>query len=370
MRFANTPAILLAVILTASARGAAPAATPAARYSVTRLDSGRGDLWTARPAAINESGDVAGVLSRWSDGTHLPFHWSPAGGTQVLPGIAAGSYRQGAASSLNDAGQVVGDMDGRPFLWSAETGTRPIAREGAIVYGINNAGTLAGYAGLAGPGGNEITGFRVHPGGREELLTLEEYPRTMVLGLNAGGDAIARAFRDDREPLARSFVWNADGTVRHLPAPPDDPRRFFPAVAINDKGWVVGDAYLSTPDGRMIDLGTLYEPDAPTDARALNNAGLVTGYVAIQDGEEGRAFAWSDESGIVSLNERLDVSGEGWVLMYAQAVNESGQIAGWGEYLGVFTGFILTPVPEPGATCIAALAGLLTLRRRRPKRCK
>ena len=51
--------------------------------------------------------------------------------------------------------------------------------------------------------------------------------------------------------------------------------------------------------------------------------------------------------------------------MYARAVNESGQIAGWGEYGGVFTGFILTPVPEPSALGLIALAGLTTLRRRR-----
>ena len=367
MRITHTLGFVLATLFVGASVHAA-ASAPAARYMVTRIDSGRGNEWTARPEAINEAGSIAGVLTRWSDGTNLPFVWSPASGVRVLPSPAGNAPRDGDAVSLNDAGQVVGMMDGRPFLWSEAVGTRFIGSTESIVYGINNAGTVAGYEGRFEPTSNAITGFRLHADGRDERLTVDGYPRTMVLGINNNGDAIARSFRDEGDPLARSFVWNADGTVRELPLPVADPRAFFPAVAINDKGWVVGGANLATPDGTVTPLGTLYEPDAPTDSRSMNNAGLVVGYVAIQAAEEGRVFAWSAETGIVGLNERLDASGAGWVLQFAEAVNESGQIAGWGAHNGAFTGFILTPVPEPQTGFVTAAAGLLILRRSSAKR--
>jgi len=58
-------------------------------------------------------------------------------------------------------------------------------------------------------------------------------------------------------------------------------------------------------------------------ARAINDAGLVVGFSGF------RAFAWTDQDGIVDLTTRLDpVSGAGWTINTAFAVSENGHIVG------------------------------------------
>jgi len=55
----------------------------------------------------------------------------------------------------------------------------------------------------------------------------------------------------------------------------------------------------------------------------------------------------------------------GWVLQDADAINDVGQITGFGLINGQTHGFLLTPTPEPGACAIALLAAAGLLRRRR-----
>ena len=68
---------------------------------------------------------------------------------------------------------------------------------------------------------------------------------------------------------------------------------------------------------------------------------------------------------MLDLNDLLDASGAGWTLTGAQGINNSGQILVHGRFDGRPTGALLTPVPEPGALALLALAGLAALRRRR-----
>ena len=342
------------------ARGAA--STPADRYSVTRLDSGRGPGWTMHPRAMNENGEIAGVLTHGAD--NLPFFWSPSSGLRVLPGIDGGTYSGGSAVALNDLGQVIGAIDGRAFIWSAAEGTRAVGGPTTTVFGINNSGVVSGYEGEFPPSPVGITGFRLYPDGRKETLTVAGYSATPVEAINNRGDAIGRLVGEAGGAPDRPIVWNADGSPRDLPPVPGDPVGFLGADAINDNGWVVADRYLATPDGRVTDLGTLYGPESLTMAFALNNAGLVVGEIGGQGPELARAFAWSEQTGIVGLNERLDATGTGWVLMGVAAVNESGQMAGIGQFNGQLTGYVLTPVPEPGAMAMVGAAGLICLRRR------
>jgi uncharacterized membrane protein YjfL (UPF0719 family) len=53
------------------------------------------------------------------------------------------------------------------------------------------------------------------------------------------------------------------------------------------------------------------------------------------------------------------------VLQSAAAINDSGMIAGYGITFdqSVQHAFVLTPIPEPGATAIITLVGLLYRRR-------
>jgi hypothetical protein len=65
------------------------------------------------------------------------------------------------------------------------------------------------------------------------------------------------------------------------------------------------------------------------------------------------AFLYS--GGVMTdLNTLIDPT-SGWVLQTAQAINDSGQITGYGIIGGQTHAFLLTPIPEPSSVVLAAL---------------
>lgn len=70
------------------------------------------------------------------------------------------------------------------------------------------------------------------------------------------------------------------------------------------------------------------------------------------------AFLYSDGS-MNDLNNLIS-NDSGWVLIQADAINDSGQIVGDGTIDGNHHAFLLTPVPEP-STCILLCSALLGL---------
>ena len=115
----------------------------------------------------------------------------------------------------------------------------------------------------------------------------------------------------------------------------------------------------------MTDLGTLGGSTAM--AWGINDHGEVVGYSNTAGGQE-HAFLYSGGT-MVDLNSLL-VPGSGWTLKRAYAINNAGQIAGWGAdpFGGTQVAFLLTPTPEPASTGLFALGLSLTLPRRREPR--
>lgn len=115
----------------------------------------------------------------------------------------------------------------------------------------------------------------------------------------------------------------------------------------------------------MINLGALPDGENYTRASAINDAGQVVG----NSGDN--AFAWSSNTGMIDLNASIDPK-LGWYLQTATAINNKGQIIGYGtNQNGSTRAFVLTPksaepVPEPltmGGTMLFGV-GLAYLRRR------
>jgi probable HAF family extracellular repeat protein len=144
---------------------------------------------------------------------------------------------------------------------------------------------------------------------------------------------------------------------------------FSEGNAISNNGLVAGDSTIALNgsthaflyDGALHDLGTL--GGTLSIGLAINAGGHVTGFATTADGHS-HAFLY-EAGAMTDLNSLID-STSGWTLNSAEAINNAGWIVGSGT-IGLQThAFLLTPVPEPTSSALAAcgLAFLLAVRRR------
>jgi hypothetical protein len=99
----------------------------------------------------------------------------------------------------------------------------------------------------------------------------------------------------------------------------------------------------------------------------LSGNGVVVGYANPEQGPIGnRAMRWTPQGGLTDLNT-LIAQGTGWELAEAYDINENGYIVGTGKFNGVYSNYMLKPVPEPATITALALGGIALLRRRRAR---
>ena len=123
------------------------------------------------------------------------------------------------------------------------------------------------------------------------------------------------------------------------------------AWGINDNGEVVGCSdvdgaihpFLYSSGAGMKDLGTLGGRDA--FAAAVNSLGQVVGWAATADGES-HAFLYA-AGAMTDLNSVIEPV-PGWILTNAMAVNEGGQIVGYGTRNGKARAFGSGPIAPYG----------------------
>lgn len=115
-------------------------------------------------------------------------------------------------------------------------------------------------------------------------------------------------------------------------------------------------------DSTMHPLGTL--GGRGSAAMDINNHGQIVGGSFITlDSEVTHGFLYAN--GVMTdLNDLIDPE-LGWEILKGMAINDQGQIVGWGMRNGVRRGFLMTPVPEPSGMTLwlFAVAGLTLLRR-------
>ncbi|HZN69256.1 MAG TPA: PEP-CTERM sorting domain-containing protein [Tepidisphaeraceae bacterium] len=315
--------------------------------------------------SLNDRGEVAGVLYR----PNLPggaFFWDGTGPARELPP----TYGQGIA--INNRGEVVGNSNDGPFLWSAAGGTRILpAPEGFNDFApedVNDAGTIIGRSsrgtGKATEGGlvrrladgtvGFAAGFYPH-----------RWPSDSMNQRGAVAGAVTMG-----QPFTGGAIWEPDGTLRPVPD--------ANVSVINDDGWYAGSYHgeddpglaLWSPEGRRVHVP--YVPGAEVSSQiinGINNRRELVGYLNHTNHDDD-AFYWSEATGTIDLQNFLDESGRGWDLQLAVDINESGQILAWawrGQKGGGRVGVLLTPVPEPSALLGVGIA-LILLSNRRPRR--
>jgi uncharacterized membrane protein len=147
---------------------------------------------------------------------------------------------------------------------------------------------------------------------KHTLSLLAPFPgdwSSVAWGMNNLGLAVG----ESHPPFgSRPVLWNNDPLHApvDLPLLPGD--NYGVATAVNDLGQIIGSSAYNTPGAWSVG------PSQPV--------------------------LWRD-GGVFDLQSLLDpVSGEGWIITGASAINELGQIVGSGSHNGRTVSFLMTPV--------------------------
>jgi probable HAF family extracellular repeat protein len=320
-------------------------------YTLTDLGVEAGNTENSSFAyGINSAGQVVGVSSVYAT------LWS--GDSAIDLGGLSGSIG-GQAQAINNLGQVVGESN------FAGGGSVATLRSGS---GTTDLGVLSGYTNSFAYGVNdagEVVGRSDGPvsGGFTETATLRSGRQVINLGglpgkvgsyadaINNAGQVVGASGSSSDE--SHATLWNK-GIATDLGVLPGDTGSV--ADAINNSGQAVG---FSVTNGGAVDNATLWSGGAiirlgalpgsiGSIARAINDGGQVVGQSANGGGglNYWHAILWSGGN-TIDLNSIPISDSAGWILNNATAINDRGQIAGYGiNPSGQYDAFLLTPVSQ------------------------
>ncbi len=248
----------------------------------------------SRTLGLNDSGDVAGYAMQATGGNAPICAFVIASGH--IAAIAPPKNGPGRlAVSINDKGAVL--LQSRTDSYLIEGGVeRDLNVRGAIQ--VNNSDQVIG-TGPYGTGG-QFQAFLYQAGKTHSLGTLPEAMRSTAEYMNNRGQVVGYAGLNNR---SHAVVWN---------------------------------------NGKITDIGGLTGSDDSV-ALGINNLGEIVGFAGGPEifGADARAFLW--ENGVAQNLNNLIPAGSGWLLISAGAINDHGQIAGFGYLNGKEQVYLLTP---------------------------
>ncbi len=233
-------------------------------------------------------------------------------------GVPISLLVEGYASAINSRGQVAGDSYGEAVLW-----TRGVPRtlEGDNAQALNDRGQVAVRVRGEGAVGSAL--YIWHRGRRTELAYPAGYRDCMVSDLNNWGRSVGRCYSSTRIGYA-AVIWGRKGNPFELPEPSN--ATWSKAAGINDRGDVVGYAYVSGSHGSGIRWrrGGMFVLQTKSGtglsrANAINNRGRIVGACL---GQSQLACEWYN--GNVSVLEPLPGDDQS----NARAVNARGTVVG------------------------------------------
>ena len=317
------------------------------QYTVTDLGTLGGSESFAY--GINDSGQVAGEAVTVAGAAHAFLY---SNGTMTDLGTLGGSYS--VASGINDGGTIVGSSNTsggntHAFLYSngAMNDLGTFGGSQSFAYGINTSGQVVGGADTTS--GSEHA-FLYNNGTMTDLGTFGG-SNGFAVSINAGGQVAGEYYVGDAFPTwgpSYDAVLYSNGTMTNLGSLPD--YSSTDAADINASGQIVGvvnnpgqlgsRAFLYS-NGIMTDLGTL--GGNSSNALGINASGQVVGSASIVLNNATHAFLYSNGT-MTDLNGLVDPN-SGWTIDMATAINNSGEIVGYGTNpSGSTDAFLLTPL--------------------------
>ena len=336
---------ILLVLLLASATGNAWGGY---LYTVTDLGVLSGGTESVA-CGINNKGQVVGY-SDTANGNNHAFLYS--GGVLTDLGVLSGGVWS-EAYGINDNGVVVGESYpsggsyAQAFVYSG--GTMQYLGVQGVASSINNAGQIVGGD------GSQAIGFIYDNGTITDLSNLPSGMRSYggASCINNAGQIVGGS-----GPWTSAW-WHATFYANSSSSPQDlgtlgalASGTHSLANCINDNGDVVGWFYTgSGAQDAFLYSGRIMEDLGPGYANGINNSGQIVG------SKNSQAFLYDDGT-MYNLNSLL-APGSRWNLYDATAVNNKGQIVGYGlSPAGQTDAFLLTPTPEPSTLVLLAVGAV------------
>ncbi len=344
-------------------------------YTFTTLASTLGII---QPFALNNNGQVVGQIVLPTGDTHA-FSWTITSGIIDL-GVLAGD-EDSTAIAVNDSGHVTGysqtadDRTTHGFIWQSGVGLANLASRtplSLLPRDINSDGRVTGTI-LNGTFPQGSSGFVYVSGGIIPAI-VPGYTVADVEASNERGQMAVRTTETD------NVVYYAPGGAAHQITAGN--LTSGAAMAINNNGTVVG--YIDPSDGRSPHAYAWNDMTGLTDltpgmnssgiAQSINDFDQIVGTASLNGGKT-FPFLYQDGN-LLNLSTLVGSPLVGWTDINPEAINDNGQIAGFGIFNGQQEAFLLTPTitsssplptPEP-TTLPLLLTAALPLLRRHPRK--
>lgn len=328
----------------------------------TVVDLGAIGYDTSRGHDINELGQVTGDTLN-AAGKWRAFVWT-AGSMAEIPALVGYGSDYGYGFGINVHGHVAGESGHtNPFLW-----------DGVSTVDLGDLGGSSSGAAHALNDSTQVVGYASHSSGYDHAFLWQNGVMTDlgILG-SFGGRSEARDINNagqvvgisDTNGSQHAFLWQS-GVMTDLGGITTG---YSIAYAISEGGFIAGSSSTASyrthatlwAGGSAIDLGTLKFPDpSSSEARDVNDLGQVVGWSHAHNTFNRHAFLF--EAGLMRDLNDLIAPGSGWELEEAYAINERGQIVGYGQYQGHLRGFLLEPIAAPSLVLddpVPGIAGVL-----------
>jgi probable HAF family extracellular repeat protein len=301
-------------------------------YTITDLGTLGGP--TSYASDINALGQVVGYSNPRGSLNYHAFFWTRSGGMQDL-GTLGG--RTSFAYGLNNIG-----------VWTKSGGMQDLGTLGGTLsnaLSINDSGQVVGGS-PTGPSGLSTQAFLWTKGGGFQGLGTLGGSYSFAYSINSQGQVVGSSVMPG-DTIQHDFLWSQAAGMKDVGTIGDGsiPMR------INNRGDYVGysikiggndRAFIWTSTTGHVDLGTL--GGGFSQAWCMNDRGQVVGRSGLAaDNITAHAFLWTATEGMQDLNKFLHPHSR-WVLTAATAINNVGQIVGWGTKNGKEErAFLLTP---------------------------
>jgi probable HAF family extracellular repeat protein len=325
-----------------------------ASYSIIDLGTLGGAV--SQAFNINNSGQVVGSSPLTTDVYTRAFFWENG----VMTNLITLNSSHSGAKGINNSAQVVGYVSilvpGRgeipkAFLWQKGiASTLTLLEDFSFASSINDAGQIVGRS----FSDNGINNACLWQGGvRTDLGTLGGR-FSEALDINKSAQVVG--FSRINDTTRHAFLWE-NGVMKDLNTliPANSGLVLIESHSINDVGQIVGYSRLNDINGSsrafvwqngvVTNLGTLGGDSS--SARSINNFGKIVGNSTIDNTNSPtsrRPFLW--ENGVMKDLNRLIPANSGWFLDFAHSINENGQIVGEGIINGQSHAFLATPIAQ------------------------